>query len=541
MKKFLCQTCDKQLKYSNGDFLFSFNLNCDNGHEEKNIDLGDLLIKRKQNNVEIFKCKNHKRKNIIHCFDCKEDICFNCYKESHKLHKIEYIEKLDFTKSQKASFKRVLVSSRKVIDRFLSDLLDFQNKLKTYISIIRNELMNYHILRTELVDDISQNNISYIDINNMKMILNDDYLKKIMNLANNFTLCKTFTKRYDILKNIFEELLKKGNYIEEQSVKEKYNKYNEMKTWLWPINNNYFIKTNDLNKHKFEIIKITSNKKFEFETIFDYTNYNFEPQNIIIKEKNNIEEELSFYITNLINIGNHFYKYELYEMKIQDLYKYNEKKTKFDIKKIKEFDRPINLLVLSENKIIVQRGKDLLLYNNSFTQEKKICNNELDNRFLNMLKINENTFVYPNKDIFAINIDNEFIDKFRIRNSGSLLIYYFKNKKILISRDDNYFYLINFNVAIPEVFQKVETDSKLANYNNDYNYSFYNYFQHKINNFIEILNCSNEDSIYISYSERKFENYLEHDITYFVQYSIIDNELKEISRIELRNEIIINE
>ena len=46
MKKFLCQTCDKQLKYSNGDFLFSFNLNCDNGHEEKNIDLGDLLIKR---------------------------------------------------------------------------------------------------------------------------------------------------------------------------------------------------------------------------------------------------------------------------------------------------------------------------------------------------------------------------------------------------------------------------------------------------------------------------------------------------------------
>ena len=156
-------------------------------------------------------------------------------------------------------------------------------------------------------------------------------------------------------------------------------------------------------------------------------------------------------------------------------------------------------------------------------------------------EIGSYTFVYPNKDNFAINIDNEFIDKFRIRNSGSLLIYYFKNKKILISRDDNYFYLINFNVAIPEVFQKVETDSKLANYNNDYNYSFYNYFQHKINNFIEILNCSNEDSIYISYSERKFENYLEHDITYFVQYSIIDNELKEISRIELKNEIIIIE
>ena len=531
MKKFLCQTCDNQLKYSNGDFLFSFNINCDNGHENKNIDLKDLLRKRKQNIMEIFKCKSHKRKNIIHCFDCNKDICFLCYKESHKLHKIEYIEKLDFTKSQKASFKRVLMSSKKIIDRFLSDLLDFQEKLKTYINIIINELMNYHILRSELTDDISQDNISYIDIHNKKMLLNDDYLKTMMGLANNFAECKTFTKKYDILKNIFEELLKKGKYIEKQNIKEKYNKFREM--GIWPINKNYFIQSNNMSK--LSIIKIVSNKKFEAKNIFD-CDTGFEIKSIILKDNYNIENDFSFYITKKVNLANHSFKYTLYEIKIQDLKKY-------DIKKIKEFDNAINLLILSENRNIVQKGKEIILYDNSFTKATKICEKELGENNYNLMKINENTFIYQDKDIITINIDNDLIDKFRIKNSGYQLIYYFKKEKILVSRDYNYFYLINFNIAIPEVFQKVETASKITYYKSNYDYYLSENYQkyNKINNFIKYLNSFNDESIYISYSEKKFQNYLEHNIVYLVQYNIIDNELKEISRIELSNDIIKNE
>ena len=93
MKKFLCQTCESPLKIKEGDFIFSFDINCDNEHKLKNIDLDDLLSMRKiNNNKNLFLCKIHKKKNKMHCFDCDEDICFFCYQESHKLHKLEYIK-----------------------------------------------------------------------------------------------------------------------------------------------------------------------------------------------------------------------------------------------------------------------------------------------------------------------------------------------------------------------------------------------------------------------------------------------------------------
>ena len=63
MEKFLCQECKNPLKIEKGDFIFSFNINCDNAHKFENIDLDELLSMRKSyNNINQFQCKQHKKK-----------------------------------------------------------------------------------------------------------------------------------------------------------------------------------------------------------------------------------------------------------------------------------------------------------------------------------------------------------------------------------------------------------------------------------------------------------------------------------------------
>ena len=86
MEKILCKKCNNQLKIREGDYLFSFNINCCNNHTENNVDLEDLLSQTKYIQ-EKNECKEHNKKKKIHCFDCDEDICFICFNKLHKNHK----------------------------------------------------------------------------------------------------------------------------------------------------------------------------------------------------------------------------------------------------------------------------------------------------------------------------------------------------------------------------------------------------------------------------------------------------------------------
>ena len=88
MRHFFCSTCDNPLKIKEGDFLFTYNIECYNNHISKNIDLEDILSTEKE---QIYICQNHKKKNIIHCLDCKVDICLTCFKELHNKHKMGYL------------------------------------------------------------------------------------------------------------------------------------------------------------------------------------------------------------------------------------------------------------------------------------------------------------------------------------------------------------------------------------------------------------------------------------------------------------------
>ena len=298
MKKFLCQTCESPLKIKEGDFIFSFDINCDNEHKLKNIDLDDLLSMRKiYNNINLFQCKKHKKRNMMHCFDCEEDICFLCYKELHKSHKIEYIKNLDLSYHEKFSIKNYLDIEKRTIDTFLNELFNFQNKLNLYIKILAKGIIQYHKLRTELFNDLSEKNISYIDINNNKQFRNHKYLVKMIDFSNEFINCETFLKKYDFLKDMIELLVKKGEFLKEKKIKKNYNTYKNNK--IFPINNKYFI---NLNESNIEIAKNISNINSE---IFDYKiifrkYINFKDYKIVLKENDNIENKFSFYILNYI-------------------------------------------------------------------------------------------------------------------------------------------------------------------------------------------------------------------------------------------------
>ena len=530
MKKFICQECENPIKIEKGDFIFSFNINCDNEHKFENINLDELLSMRKNyNNINQFQCKQHKKKKIIHCFNCNEDLCFLCFKQLHKMHKIEYINKLDFSPEEKYNIKNYLNKEKKTIDSFLNELIQFQSKLNIYINILSKEIKKYHQLRNELYDDISQDNISYKDIDNNQKVFNKNNMLKIIDYANNFINCETFLKKYDYFKDMIGLLVKKGQFIEEQNIKNKYNIYKRMK--IIPIDNKYFF--NLYNKY-FEIAKNIStfySKEFEYKTIFKM-NHDYEDYNIVLKQRNNIEEELSFYILHFWKSHYHydFYdKTDLFEMTVKDLNKYQDNKNNnYNIKKVKTFNSKIDLLILSENKYIVTNCINVILYDNLFKKEQII--NLAINSFM---KINQNVFTCLNTNnniLYTIKIEENFIDKITIKNCGNILFHFSKKKKILFSLDNYFFYLINFNTVSPEVIQKIE-----FNFNNKNIINKYNSINKNVINLLQFLNCFNDDSIFLKCKEIVFKNYSNYSITYLTQLKIIDYTLVELSRIVVKS------
>ena len=232
--------------------------------------------------------------------------------------------------------------------------MHFQNKFNLYINILKQNIINHHKFICDLINNISEKEFSYIDVKNVEEILNNNYYKEINNYSKNF---ETFIKKYDYLKNIFELIIKKGKYIEEQNIKDKYYKFKEMN--IIPINNEYYIQLNDYNsytggyrylyimKKKFNL----NSKSFESDIIFK-NSFDFDINKIVLKKSDNISKLISFFLLNYINDGNYSYKTQIYEITIKDL---EEKSNNFIIKKTKLFNYyNTNLLILSEDKYIIK-------------------------------------------------------------------------------------------------------------------------------------------------------------------------------------------
>ena len=129
MEHFCCSTCDKPLKIKEGDYLFTYNLECCNNHISKNVDLEDILSTKKEKSHI---CENHKKSKIIHCINCNEDICFLCYKESHHLHKMEYLKSLNYDQIVKNIFDSELADDKIYFNNFIDELMHFKNELNLY-------------------------------------------------------------------------------------------------------------------------------------------------------------------------------------------------------------------------------------------------------------------------------------------------------------------------------------------------------------------------------------------------------------------------
>ena len=170
-KNFLCSECRNILKVTNGDYLFSYNTKCRNNHIDENIDLEDLLLKYRTNE-NLYKCKTHKNKTLIYCYDCNEDICLKCLKDLHKGHKNEYLNTIKLNLIEEFNFNYLLKNEKKMIDIFVEKLEYFLNKLKLFIHFLKVNINNEFKFRDELFNKIKNKKIySYFDIENANTLL----------------------------------------------------------------------------------------------------------------------------------------------------------------------------------------------------------------------------------------------------------------------------------------------------------------------------------------------------------------------------------
>ena len=527
----VCSLCHKQFQISHGDYLFTYNAQCINNHKFENIEIDDLLEK-KENNISIYQCKDHQKMIMAHCFLCNEDICFKCVNASHKSHKIEYLKSLlNMETFIPSHFKYIFEKENKIINIFLSELKLFQNKLNTYINNIKTQIIKEIKFREEIVNKLLSKVFTYIDLQNVKTILINEQFTKINDNINKFCNSKSFIEKYDYMRNIFNEGIQRGKYLENLNLLNVIKKFGIN---IIPLNKNYFINIlKDDYKHWtiLQIIKDNSDKYLKElkYNILSEKSFNFSFDKIFIKNNINIDEELLFYTIDNI------FKDNLLEVKILNVL--DKDKIKYETKEI-FFNKTIfiyGLIFLDINKnIIFDEKGEISLYDDLFNKIKKLDSISISNDF-KYLKINENTFVYTTgikNDIYVASIDNNEFNKYEIQNCGNIFINYFQKKKILISHDKNNLYLINFNSLFPEVIQKVQID----NYKTKFTY-----FEQSI--YIEGYNFFKDDSVYIRYVKQKsFENNYFYLVYYIIQYKIDDVELKEVSRIEEKREkLLFNE
>ena len=118
-RSFLCPECEELCKIKSGDYLFSYNIECSQGHKQSNLDQ-DFLLKKRKIKRNTFKCKNHHKWNQIHCYTCNEDICFLCYKDLHQKHKFEYLKNLKLGTREEYNNNYNLNKQKEILQIFLT-------------------------------------------------------------------------------------------------------------------------------------------------------------------------------------------------------------------------------------------------------------------------------------------------------------------------------------------------------------------------------------------------------------------------------------
>ena len=339
--------------------------------------------------------------------------------------------------------------------------------------------------------------------------------------------------KYECLKNLIESSVKKGKFIEKLNIKENYNKLK--KYYVYPINDIYFIRHKHFG-HNLEIIekiKNSSNHFYEFNTI-KKINIS-EIGKIVLKNSNKkLVNELSFFVFKIID--SRLNEINLQEVEILNL---NNKNLSYKIKHYKIFNNLIDICILDENKYIVFENNKIFLYDDLFTKEKLIYSTK--ESFYNVQKINNKLIVFlskKNNKLNILKIEDDFVDIFESNIICEEIISYYGKKKILFARKKHYISLINFNEAIPEIFQIIDISPIIIDeLNNDYDIK-------NCNNIMKILVPfyeSDDESIYINMNQKVFKSLSFYKVNYIIQYKIIKKELKEISRIETSRKLIENE
>ena len=162
--------------------------------------------------------------------------------------------------TRESHYEYLLEIENQFVNIFLSELKLFQNKLNSYINNIKSQIIKEMKLRQEFLNKIFNKIFTYIDIQNLKTLLNNESFKIINDNISKFCTSKTFIEKYDFMRNIFNEGILKGKYIE------NLNPLNIIKKFgmnIIPLNKNHFIqisKNLEKNKTKLEIIKDNSDR-----------------------------------------------------------------------------------------------------------------------------------------------------------------------------------------------------------------------------------------------------------------------------------------
>ena len=534
-RSFLCPECDELCKIKSGDYLFSYNIECSQGHKQTNLDQ-DFLLKKRKIKKNSFKCKNHHKWNKIHCYSCNEDICFLCYKDLHQNHKFEYLKNLKLGTREEYNNNYNLNKQKEILQIFLTELNTFQIKFDLYIDTLKSQLKNQNEFRSELIKNISETNFSFVDIENFNIHSKNDIYKKIEEFIEGFINKSTFLEKYEYLKGILNELIKKGKYIEERKMVSRINNYIDLN--LMPLNHdNLFVqcKKNYISNNS-EITIFQEN----FEKIEQ--KYDYKP--LITKTFPFIINKCPILLENIPIIYN---ETPFYCISDNSVIKFNIIKNQAFIGEIPKYDCIINqfnvfktaaITVLSKDKnIIFDCDRNITLYDDSFSnQTSKILNQKLPGEYStidNALTIDKNSFIFTIKNfnntepnIYSINLDEENMYKINTNGLTPLPLSYMKQKKLLISfcyeykynniKANNYFYicLINFAVEKPEIIQMINI----------------NYYD--ISKKVFYFNCFGEDSFYFPVCQQTYNKEMFYKIIYISQYKLIKGEFREVSRIK---------
>jgi hypothetical protein len=534
LRSFLCPNCDELCKVNNGDYLFSYNIECLYGHKQTNLEQEFLLMKRKVKQ-NIFKCKNHRKKNQIHCYTCNEDICILCFKDMHQNHKYEYLKNLKLGTREEYNNNYNLNKQKEILQIFLTELNAFQAKFDLYIDILKEKLKKQNEFKFELFKNISENNFSFIDIENFNINSKNDIYKKMEDFMEKFINQNTFLEKYEYLKNILDELIKKGKYIEEKKVVNRINNYIDLN--LMPLNNdNLFVQC----KKNY----ISNNSEITiFQEIIDKDRENYDYIPIISKNFPFIINKCPILLENVPKIDNETSFYCISDNSVIKLMI----KKQLEIGEERKFDCIINifntlattaLTVLTKDKnIVFKSNQNIILYDDNFSIENaKELNQKLPGEFStveNVLTIDKNSFIFTIKNfnstepnIYLIKVDEDSLYKINTNDLTPLPLFYMKQKKILISfcyeykynniKDNNNFYitLINFNVEKPEIVQMINI----------------NYYD--ISKKVFYFNCFNDDSFYFPICKQTYNKEMFYKVIYISQYKLIKGEFREVSRIK---------